>query len=122
MYLYTKKAGDGCMFFTIFYKLCEERGTSPNAVAKQLGISSGTVTGWKKGVQPRTKRTIQKVADYFGVSVNYMLGYEQKETPDISEDARRKMLKAAEKLAALPDDQFDTAMDVLDAFLKNPKK
>ena len=64
------------MFWKIFLRLCNERGLKPNNVAKQLGIASGTVSGWKnKGQTPQDGNLI-KIADYFGVSVDYLLGKE----------------------------------------------
>lgn len=58
------------MFWDAFVALCVSRGESPNAVAWQLSISSGTVTFWKNGSQPRATQ-LRKVADYFGVPVSY---------------------------------------------------
>ncbi len=70
-------------FWNNFYNLCIQMGKSPNTVAKDLGISSGTVTWWKKGKTPYPS-TAQKIADYFGVSVGYLLGYEEIEkTPSL---------------------------------------
>ena len=60
-------------FFPRFYDLCRRRGTSPNAVAKELGIPSGSVTAWKQGTSPRAN-SLNKLAAYFGVSVDYLLG------------------------------------------------
>lgn len=64
------------MFFEIFLELCRKRGKSPNAVAKDLKIASGTVTEWKKGRIPQNA-TLLKLADYFGVSVDYLLRKEE---------------------------------------------
>ena len=55
------------MFWNNYYNLCQQHGSSPNAVAKVLGISSGAVSEWKKGRVPQMA-TLKKVADYFGVS------------------------------------------------------
>ena len=60
-------------FFPRFYDLCRRHGTSPNAVAKELGIPSGSVTAWKQGTSPRAN-SLNKLASYFGVSVDYLLG------------------------------------------------
>ena len=71
-------------FWNVFVKLCNNVGKAPNVVAKELGISSGSVTAWKQDPtrQPQT-RMLYKIADYFGVSVSYLLGNEEKEkTPD----------------------------------------
>ena len=66
------------MFWENFVKLCTVHNTKPNPVAKELGFSSGSVTDWKNGKVPRPT-TIQKIADYFGVTVDYLLGNEEKE-------------------------------------------
>lgn len=66
------------MFWENFVKLCASRNTKPNPVAAKLGISSGSVTKWKNGAKPNDT-TLQKIADYFGVSVDFLLG--KKETP-----------------------------------------
>lgn len=61
------------MFWTRYQELCASKSKSPNAVAAALGFSTGTVTWWKKGKVPHGA-TLQKIADYFGVSVDYLLG------------------------------------------------
>ena len=69
------------MFWETFVSLCNNKGISPNAVGKVLGISSGSISWWKKGKIPHDS-TIQKLANYFGVSGDYLLGKtEQKEKP-----------------------------------------
>ncbi len=56
------------MFWDNYYNLCLNNGISPNAAAKEMKISSGAVTEWKKGRLPQMA-TIKKIAEYFGVSV-----------------------------------------------------
>lgn len=56
------------MFWNNFYNLCLQKGISPNAAAKEMKVSSGAVTEWKKGREPQMA-TIKKIADYFGVTV-----------------------------------------------------
>lgn len=65
------------MFWEKFLDLCNERNVKPNPVAKELNISSGSVTGWKNGVQPRDLQ-LKKIADYFGVPMSY---FTEKEKP-----------------------------------------
>lgn len=62
-------------FFERFSNLCKERGVTVNSVAKSIGASSGSVTAWKKGTEPRNA-TVTKIADYFGVTTDYLLGKE----------------------------------------------
>lgn len=61
------------MFFERYSELCKEANSSPNAVAKRLSISSGSVTAWKNGTLPRIE-TVRRIADYFHVSADYLLG------------------------------------------------
>lgn len=62
-------------FFERYSELCKSCGQTPNSVAKVVGASSGSVTAWKNGTEPRNS-TIIKIASYFGVSVEYLLGKE----------------------------------------------
>jgi transcriptional regulator with XRE-family HTH domain len=68
------------MFWDTFVELCNKQNKKPNPVAKELGISSGAVTRWKNGSVPQST-IVHKIADYFGVSVDYLLGEEKATTP-----------------------------------------
>ena len=70
----------GNIFFERFADLCKGIGETPNSVAKTLGISSGSVTAWKNGTEPRNK-TLSAIADHFGVSTDYLLGKETEKAP-----------------------------------------
>ena len=61
------------MFWERFSEECTLAGKKPNPVAKELGVSSGTVTGWKNGALPKPE-ILSKIASYFDVSVDYLLG------------------------------------------------
>ena len=60
------------MFWKNFEELCRSIGSSPTAVALELGFSNATATKWKKGSTPNGT-TLHKIADYFGVSVDSLL-------------------------------------------------
>jgi len=60
-------------FFDQLVALCKEKGVSPNFLAKEIGASSGSVTAWKQGALPRSA-TLSKIAEYFNVSTDYLLG------------------------------------------------
>lgn len=62
------------MFFDIFQSLCNRRGTTPNAVCKELGFSNSMATYWKKSGKTPKRESVEKVAHYFGVSTDYLLG------------------------------------------------
>lgn len=61
------------MFWQKFYDLCISKGTKPNPVGKQLGVASSTITQWKQGALPSSE-ILLKIAEYFGVSIDYLLG------------------------------------------------
>ena len=68
------------MFWTIFSTLCADKNLSPNAVATELKIPSGSITAWRNGATPRTK-SLTKIANYFGVTVDYLLTGEKEKAP-----------------------------------------
>ncbi|MBR2422582.1 MAG: helix-turn-helix transcriptional regulator [Oscillospiraceae bacterium] len=70
----------GSMFFERYSALCKEHDETPNSVAKKIGASSGSVTAWKKGTDPRNA-TLAKIADFFGVTTDYLLGKENEKAP-----------------------------------------
>ena len=61
------------MFYDNFVKACNSRNKAPSAVAIDIGISKATVTGWKNGSTPNDT-TLQKLADYFGISPEDLTG------------------------------------------------
>ena len=73
------------MFWDIFLRLCADNNTKPTSVALELKISRGSVTNWKNGVVPQDI-TLKKIADYFGVTVEYLIGKET-EKPIRSDEA-----------------------------------
>lgn len=70
-------------FFEQYTKLCKERGMSANGVAKEIGLPSSSVTYWKRGSLPQQK-TLERVAEYFGVSADYLLGYTDEKVKPVS--------------------------------------
>ncbi|XIQ31462.1 helix-turn-helix transcriptional regulator [Enterococcus faecium] len=68
-------------------ELTKQNGISVRELEKRLGYSNGYFSKWKS-VSPNSEG-LAKVSDYFGVSVDYLLGREERETPkfvDLSED------------------------------------
>lgn len=61
--------------------LCTERGIKGGKLCTDLGMSKGTLTDLKMGRQTGLSASkAQKIADYFGVTVGYLLGKEEKPT------------------------------------------
>lgn len=75
------------MFYAVFKELCDARGISPTRASEEIGFSKGSVSYWKKkfieGVDAKPDSyTAEKIADFFGVSVDTLLGRSQPASPD----------------------------------------
>ncbi|MGE7113209.1 helix-turn-helix domain-containing protein [Lysinibacillus sp. NPDC047702] len=60
------------MLFDRVKELAEERGENLKIVAQKLGFSENAFYKWK--TQSPKSETLEKTADYFDVSVDYLLG------------------------------------------------
>ncbi|MBQ9346114.1 MAG: helix-turn-helix transcriptional regulator [Oscillibacter sp.] len=60
-------------FYEKYRILCRDAGKSTSAVANAIGLNNSSVTCWKRGSQPKAE-TIRKLSEYFGVSVDYLIG------------------------------------------------
>lgn len=58
-------------------KIREERGIAQKVLAIAMGVSTPTVSNWESGTKQPSNKNIQKLADYFGVSTDYILGREE---------------------------------------------
>jgi repressor LexA len=79
------------MFKKIFIKLCNARGVAPTAVCNDIGLSAATFSCWTDESVPR-KTTLYKLANYFNVSVDYLLGKEDAIPTDTTDFAVEDML------------------------------
>ncbi len=75
------------MFWDNFYRLCKDKGISPSVVADTLGVGRASTTKWKNGALPRGE-TLQKLADYFGVTVDALLGNEKTPSEEGEKDGK----------------------------------
>lgn len=62
------------MYYENFARLCEMSGTKPAQVSRATGISTATLSSWKKGLYTPKNDKLQKIADYFQVPVEYLRG------------------------------------------------
>nr|DAE92797.1 MAG TPA: helix-turn-helix domain protein [Ackermannviridae sp.] len=109
------------MFWDNFVRLCNQAGKYPNTVAAEVGVkSTGTVTGWKNGANPR-QTVLLKLADYFGVTVEYLLTGEQKENPtSVAADGVDELDKEAMNIMhQLPPEKRAAGLAMLRGLLNN---
>lgn len=103
------------MFYENFKRLCSERGTTPTAVAKAMGISTSMTANWKKGGVPRAD-TLQKVADHFGVSTSYLLGNVQMDLQHFAEKEKEPTVTVDPKLLSLIDSMSEDELADLERY------
>lgn len=78
--------------YEVFTKLCNGKNVTPYEVSKMTGISTATLTDWKMGRYVPKQDKLQKIADYFGVPLEYLMTgkmpegyYENDETAAIAQ-------------------------------------
>lgn len=62
------------MDYQRFYELLTARGTTVYKVAKETGIPPSTFSDWKSGRSVPKADKLKRIADYFGISLDAMLG------------------------------------------------
>ena len=60
--------------YKIFEQLLQENHITQNKFAKLSGVPQSTLSNWKNNVSTPKTSTMQKIADFFNVSVDYLLG------------------------------------------------
>ena len=66
--------------YEIFSKLLEERGVKAADVCRGTGLPSSLFSEWKRGKSTPKHDKLQKIADYFGVPLSYLLTGEMEES------------------------------------------
>jgi transcriptional regulator with XRE-family HTH domain len=59
--------------YSVFEKLLKEAGKTAKEVSNSTGIATSTLTDWKKGRYTPKADKMAKIADFFGVSVEYLM-------------------------------------------------
>lgn len=65
------------MFFDRFKQLCEAKGVSCKKAVMDVGLSNSLATKWKNTGATPSGETLQKLAAYFGVTIDDLLGKEK---------------------------------------------
>ncbi len=56
-----------------FEQLLQSKGITSYKVSKDTGVSQTALSNWKSGKSVPTTKTLQKLADYFGVTIDYLM-------------------------------------------------
>lgn len=89
-------------FYERFVALCRERGSSPAAVAREIGLSNSATTAWKKGARPKYE-TIERLSEFFGISANELLDTGDFPLPTDDPNRRYGINNSIDSASATPD-------------------
>lgn len=105
------------MFFDSLKVACAQRGTSPTTLLKKLGMSTSSVTAWKKGVAPSLK-TVYQLAEALDVDPTTLLdgsgevlGGDTKKAPALSERDRRDVARDVARIMDSLEDSGELMFD-----------
>lgn len=85
------------MFAEILKQLRKENKITQVDLARDLGFFHTAVVKWERGEREPNIDTLTKIADYFGVSVDYLLGHEVNQDNSI---VKRPEYALSEKFAS----------------------
>lgn len=68
------------MIFTIISGLCKQNGISVSRLEKECGLGNATVRRWD--TSSPSADNLKRVADYLGVSIDYLLSESDCNIPD----------------------------------------
>ena len=72
---FSKKVRAMNYIYGIIEELCVKKGVNVTTVCRECKIPRSTITDYKKGrIKSLSVNTITKLADYFGVSMEYLCG------------------------------------------------
>ena len=87
-----QKNGVDFVFYDLFCELCKAKGVSVTKATVEIGLSRTIGTKWKRTGATPNGETLNKIADYFGVTADYLLTGEQKEkAPALTEKDERRI-------------------------------
>lgn len=69
--------------YSVFEQLLQKSGLSTYRVSKDTGIAQSVFSSWKNGISTPKQDKMKKIADYFGVSVEYLMTGKEKDGGEI---------------------------------------
>lgn len=76
--------------YSIFEYLLQKYGVSTYKISKETNIAQSVFSAWKKGVSTPKQDKMKKIADYFGVTVDYLMTGKDEAPPEPQLTAKDK--------------------------------
>ncbi len=98
-------------------KLCKQRGVNVTTMCKESGASRGSLTDLKNGRKQTLKyETLDKIASYFGTSVDVLVSGEQKENPpqQPQSEVDAALERIRRKLESMPTEKREALMNLIE--------
>lgn len=109
------------MFFDNFVSLCEQKGVKPSRALTEAGVPKSAYSYWRTeaGAGNDAKPTNQnavKLAQYFNVTVDYLLTGNQKENPpqQPQSEVDAAVERIRKKLESMPKEQREALMNLIE--------
>ena len=109
------------MFFDNFVRLCEQKKVKPSRALTDAGVPKSAYSYWRREASSGndakpTNQNAVKLAQYFNVSVDYLLTGEQNETPpqQPQSDVDAAVERIRRQLESMPTEQREALMNLIE--------
>lgn len=75
-------------FGELFVEQREKKGKTQNKAAKEIGISQQVLNKWERNISIPTIDNCIKLADYYGITLDELVGREFGHIQELSEDKK----------------------------------
>lgn len=99
------------MFRIKLKELREKKGISQYRLADELKLSQSAIGNWEAGKREPDFATIQRIADYFGVTVDYILGREEMKFSEVRKGGGKWIPVYGHIAAGIPIEAIEDIID-----------
>lgn len=108
--------------YEIYQRLLDEKNLKNADISRATGISNMTLSDWKNGKTTPKQDKLQKIADFFGVSIDYLMNGKEPEFENYPEQAEllvkirndKKLMDAIQKYYSLSERKQNHVLELID--------
>ena len=103
---------DNLAFISRYEAILREKKTPKRALYEACGISDAAVSQWRKGKTAPSMKSIERIADFLGVTPEYLLtGVETEKAPALTDKDKRDIARDLELIMSALDSAGDLQFD-----------